>query len=197
MPDADAVVVADTSVIINLNATEQAAEILSSLPFRIVLTDIVAAELTEDRRNGRRDAELLAALVTAGHTQVVSLGEAGLEVFGELVIGPAAETLDDGEASTIAYAVEHGLAPVIDERKGLKICGARFPLLRPKSTVDLFADPAVVSALGRDRLGDAAFLALRNARMRVAVEHLGWVVELIGVDRATLCPSLPKAARRG
>jgi predicted nucleic acid-binding protein len=196
MPDPGAVVVADTSVIINLNATERAEEILSSLPFRVVVTDIVAGELSEDRRSGRRDAALLAALVRAGRVRVVSLDESALEVFSELVIGPAGETLDDGEASTIAYAVQRGIAPVLDERKGLKICAARFPSLRPKSTVDLFADSAVVKALGRDLLGDAIFLALRNARMRVAANHVAWVVGMVGSDRAALCPSLPKAARR-
>lgn len=195
MPDMDAVVVADTSVIINLNATERAAEILTSLPFRVVVTEIVAGELSEDRRSGRRDAELLAALVQAGHVQVVPLDDAGLDVFSELVIGPAGETLDDGEASTIAYAVEHGVAPVIDERKGLKIRGARFPSLRPKCTVDLFADPAVMAALGRTSLADAIFQTLRHARMRVPPEHLAWVIALIGADRAALCPSLPKAVR--
>jgi hypothetical protein len=135
-------------------------------------------------------------LVRAGRVRVVSLDESALEVFSELVIGPAGETLDDGEASTIAYAVQQGIAPVLDERKGLKICVARFPSLRPKSTVDLFADSAVVKALGRDLLGDAIFLALRNARMRVAANHVAWVVGMVGSDRAALCPSLPKAARR-
>jgi predicted nucleic acid-binding protein len=196
MADAGAVVVADTSVVINLNATERAVDILSSLPFRVVVTEIVAGELSDDRRTGRRDAELLDALTRAGHVNMVPLDEAGLGIFGGLVIGPARETLDDGEASTIAYAVQHGIAPVIDERKGLKICGLRFPLLRPKCTVDLFVEPAVVRALGRRLLGDAIFLALRNARMRVPPQHIAWVVEQIGADRAELCPSLPKAARR-
>lgn len=196
MPEPDLVVVADTSVIINLNATKRAAEVLSSLPFRVVVTEIVTGELTEDRRGGRRDAGLLAGLEKAGHVQVVSLDEVGLDIFSGLVIGPAGETLDDGEASTIAYAVEHGIVPVIDERKGLKICSARFPSLRPKSTVDLFADPGVMEALGRDSLSDAIFQTLRNARMRIPPEHVAWVIALIGADRAALCHSLPKAARR-
>jgi predicted nucleic acid-binding protein len=196
MSESGTVVVADTSVVINLNATERAVDILRSLPFRVLVTEIVAGELSGDRQTGRRDAELLDALIRAGHVKMVSLDEAGLDNFSELVIGPARETLDDGEASTIAYAAQHAIVPVIDERKGLKICGLRFPLLRPKCTVDLFAEPAVMRDLGRRPLGDAIFLALRNARMRVPPEHIAWVVEQIGADRAELCPSLPKAARR-
>ena len=196
MANADAVVVAATSVVINLNASGQAEAILASLPYRVVVTDIVAGELDEDRRSGRQDADLLAALVRDGGVRVVSLNEADLDVFGTLVTGPAAETPDDGEASTIAYAVEHGIAPVIDERKGLNICRTRFPALKPKTTVDLFADPAVTEALGRDTVAGAVFLALRDARIRMAVEHLAWVIDQIGPDRATLCPSLPRGARR-
>jgi predicted nucleic acid-binding protein len=196
MADSDSVVVADTSVVINLNATARAADILRSLPFRVVVTAMVAEELSEDRRSGRDDAELLATLIRDGLVRTVSLNEAGLGIFGDLVIGPASETLDDGEASTIAYAAVHGIAPVIDERKGLKICRLRFPSIRPKCTVDLFAESAVMAALGRSALGDAIFQALRTARMRIPSEHIQWVIEQIGADRASLCPSLPKAARR-
>jgi predicted nucleic acid-binding protein len=197
MSDTEPVVVADTSVVINLTATGRAADILRHLPFRVVVTDMVADELSEDRRSGRRDAERLAALVQAGHAAVVSLSDIGLDVFSGLVIGSALETLDDGEASTIAYAAEHGLVPVIDERKALRMCGARFPLLRPRTTVDLFAESALLAALGRVSLADAVFGALRNARMRVTAERIAWVVGLIGADRAALCPSLPKSARGG
>jgi predicted nucleic acid-binding protein len=197
MVEAGAVVVADTSVVINLNATARAAQILNALPYRVVTTDIVATELQEDRRSGRNDSELLKALTQAEHISVVSLGESGLRVFGALVVGPAGETLDDGEAATIAYAVEHEIDPVIDERKALRICSERYASLRPKTTVDLFADAAVVAALGPDILGDAVYRALQEARMRVAFGHVRWVIDLIGTDRASRCPSLPGAARGG
>jgi predicted nucleic acid-binding protein len=196
MVDAQPVVVADASVVINLNATERAADILAALPFRVVLAEIAADELTEDRRSGRQDDVLLANLVRHGLLELVTLGDEGMAVFTSLVIGPARDTLDDGEAATIAYAVEHGASPAIDERKALKICADRFPLLRPRTTVDLFRERAVIEALGPASLADAIFMALRNARMRVASRHLTWIIEQIGPDRAELCPSLPRSARR-
>jgi predicted nucleic acid-binding protein len=196
MVEAGAAVVADTSVIINLNATGRAAEVLSALPNAVLATGIAAAELQEDRRSGRRDAELLKELARANKIRVVSLGEAGVRVFGHLVVGLAADTLDDGEAATVAYALECGIAPVIDDRKALRICAERFPSLRPLCTVDLFAEPTVVAAIGQSNLADAVFRALQEARMRVPFERVPWVVDLIGTDRAALCPSLPKAARR-
>jgi predicted nucleic acid-binding protein len=188
--------VADTSVAININATGYAARILGALPFRVVVTDVVAAELQEDRRSGRKDAGLLAELVAARVIKLVPLGEVARRIFSDLVIGPTAETLDDGEASTIAYAAEHVFCPVIDERKALRICAQRFAELRPMSTVDLLMEASVEAALGRDVLSEAAFQALQTARMRVLPHLVDWVVGLIGADRATQCPSLPKAARR-
>ncbi len=138
----------DTSVAINLNATGCAARILAALPFRLLMTSIGAAELRHDRRAGRNDGALLAALVTEGLIRMVTLGTRGNEVFASLVIGPAAETLDDSEAATIAYAVERDISAVIDERKAVRICAQRFPGLRPLSTVDLLA---MAETIARER----------------------------------------------
>src|SRR3954454_20543906 len=85
MTKSGTVVVADTSVVINLNASFRAADILDALPFRVVVTDIVAGELQEDRRSGRQDGALLDALATAGRIGTVSLNDAALEIFAGLV----------------------------------------------------------------------------------------------------------------
>jgi predicted nucleic acid-binding protein len=194
--DPHALVVADTSVAININATGFAAEILDALPYRVAVTDVVVSELQEDTRSGRNDAGLLNELVRARHMEVVPLGGEGQSLFTSLVIGPAADTLDDGEAATIAYAAERGIRPVIDERKARRICAQRFAQLQPLSSVDLFVATGVEAALGRLALSNAMFRALQTARVRVLPHYLDWVVDLIGVERAALCPSLPKAARR-
>src|SRR5215469_7880980 len=101
------VLAAETSVVINLNATGCAETILRDMPFRLVITDAVFAELQEDRRTARSDATLVTNLLQQGLINQVTLGPLGEQVFADLVIGPAQTTLDDGEASTIAYAVEH------------------------------------------------------------------------------------------
>jgi predicted nucleic acid-binding protein len=193
--DSRSLVVADTSVVINLNATGCAARILAALPFRMVVTDVVQSELQEDRKSDRQDTALLADLVAASHIRIVSLGAVGQRVFGDLVIGPASETLDDGEAATIAYAEEAKIVPVIDERKARRICAQRFNHLQPLSTVDLLADADVAASLGRDALTDAVFQALQTARMRVLPQYINWVVAMIGADRASQCPSLPRSVR--
>lgn len=188
-------VVIDTSVAINLTACGHAADLLRVLPNGVVAVDTVPAEMDEGRRLGRRHADLLNDLVSLGLIEIVKLDSPALAIFESLVTGRAAETLDDGEAATIAYASENGAIPIIDERKATRICGERFPALRIGCTVDLFAHPEVGKALGQHRLSEAVLKSLRLARMRVLPHHLEWVVDLIGREEAALCPSLPRAVR--
>jgi predicted nucleic acid-binding protein len=185
----------DASTAINLNATGRAPDILSCFKGQVVLPDIVLGELEDGLLKGRCDAELTKQLIDAGLVQVVSLSESGLAGFEELVIGEAAVTLDDGEAATIAYAIEAGAVAVIDERKARRICTERFQHLRLATTVDLLAHEAVERAIGRTALSNAVYSALIEARMRVRSHHVAWIVDLIGADRAKECQSLPRSAR--
>lgn len=195
LADCSAAVVLDASVAINLNATGCAAQILRALPNKAAITDIALAELKEDRRTGRRDAEIIAELAKLQLMVIVPLSEAQERHFEALVIGRGVDTLDDGEAATIAYAVESGAVALIDERKANRICKERYPLVRMGCSVDLFAHAAVEAALGGSRLADGVFAALQEARTRVLPHHVEWVVKLIGQERALQCPSLPRTAR--
>jgi len=165
--------VLDASAVINLNATDCAHDILRALGDRIVVVDTVVDELAVGTRTSREDPAKLQ----------------------DLVAGRASETLDDGEAASIAFALESGGAVVIDERKANRICRERFPQLRLACTVDIFLHPAVGAALGRERLISAVLSALQRARMQVPVHHLASVVDLVGVEQAGRCPSLPRSVR--
>lgn len=134
-------------------------------------------------------------MISAGLVEIVSLSEAAASIFEGLVIGPAAETLDDGEAATLAYAVAAEAVPIIDERKASRICDEKFPSVRLGCTGDLFAHPAVVGKLGREKLSQAVLNALQTARMQVQPHFVAWVLELIGKEQAAYCPSLPRWAR--
>jgi predicted nucleic acid-binding protein len=195
LTDPGALIVADASAVINLNATGCAQDIVSALPNRLMVVDVVPAELEEGRRRGRQDADLLNQLVAVDLIEVVRLNDLAVKHFEELVIGPAAKTLDDGEAATIAYAVGHGAIPLVDERKASRICAERFPKLRVGCTVDIFTHPEVLRRLGRQALARAIFKALYHGRMRVLPHHIDWVVGLIGTDQAALCTSLPGSVR--
>ena len=196
LTDSSALLVGDTSTLINLIATESAPAILHALPNRIVVTDAVPGELEIGRRRGRLDADHFNGLVTAGFVEIVQLGDVAAGYFEELVVGPAVATLDDGEAATIAYAAEHGAIAVLDERKATRICGERFPALLVGCTVDILAHPEVGRRLGATALANAVFNALQEGRMHVLQVHLEWVVELIGQERAARCQSLPRLVRQ-
>ncbi len=187
--------VADTSAVINLMATGCASKIIAAVSTRILAVDVVPGELDTGRARGRKDADRMQELVAAGQIEIVSLSGAGWQYFEQLVVGPAVDTLDDGEAATIAYAVEHGGTAIIDEKKATRLCEERFPALRLTSTVDVLLYPSVRRQLGENPLRDAVFTALRDARMAVFPHQLDEVVRLIGAERAAQCLSLPKRLR--
>lgn len=187
--------VADASVVINLNASGCAEKVLAALQGRVKVVDIVPGELKQGQHRQRQDAMLLEKLAASGHVEIVSLDDNGERYFEQLVVGPAQMTLDDGEAATIAYAAAHGAVAVIDEAKAKRICGQLFPELRMACSVDIFIHHAVQNALGDNGLANAVFNALYHGRMRVFPQHLDWIVRLIGRERAGLCASLPKHIR--
>lgn len=195
LTDPSAKLVFDASTAINLNATGCAAKVLRALPHPVILTDVVLGELQEDSRNGRRDGDLVADLIAAGLMRVENIADLAQSLFENLVIGHGPDTLDDGEAATVAFAMERSLIPVLDERKARRICAERFPAQQVASTIDLLCHDAVAGALGAASLGDAVFSALQNARMRVLPKHEDWVVTCIGSDRAAQCLSLPVRLR--
>ncbi|HZQ25202.1 MAG TPA: hypothetical protein VFA89_20615 [Terriglobales bacterium] len=194
--DGQMTIVADASAVINLNASGCARDIIRALPNKFVVPADVVDELEEGRRRGRQDAEMLAALVKDRAVEMVELDDDSGAHFERLVVGPAAMTLDDGEAATIAYAVTHQGLAVIDETKATRLCARIYPSLPVGCTVDILAHSAVLQALGRERLADAVYKALREGRMRVFQRHTRWVLDLIGPERAEGCPSLPRTARK-
>jgi len=196
LTDATLLVVADASTVINLNATGSAEIILTALPNRVLVVDVVREELEDGGERGRRNAEMLNALVVAGRVEIVTLGEPAQAHFEGLVIGAAAQTLDDGEAATIAYAVGCGGIAILDERKATRICSERFPELALGCTGDVLAHPDVLGSLGREALAEAVFNALFAGRMRVFPRHLEWVLQLIGPERAARCTSLRASVRQ-
>lgn len=193
--DVSAPVVADASVIINLNATGCVRAILETLPQSVLVTEMVASELADGRTSGRSDADALFALSEDGGIEIVALTDTELQHFTSLVRGPASETLDDGEAATIAVALERAGTALIDERKAHRICAERFQGLMIGCTIDLLARSGVEAVLGRDGLADSIFNSLQRARMSVLPWHFKWVVKRIGSGRAAACVSLQRALR--
>ncbi len=194
--DPGAPLVTDASVIINLVATRTAAEIVDAFPNRFLATANVRRELWEGRGRGHGSWEGLEALIVDGSIEPVELQRSDEPVYRSLVEGEAQETLDDGEAATIAYAVGHGAVALIDERKARRICAERFPRLRLASTADVLLHGLVKDGLGGAGQRDAIFRALRDAKMQVVPpDRMQELVRRIGPVRAAACTSLPEWVR--
>lgn len=192
---ARASIVVDTSVIINLNATANATEIIRAFGVTLSASDIVRDELILDRINGRNDGELAEGLVKEGLLEFLPFDEEAERLFESLVSGPAQATLDDGEAATLAVAVSLNRTAVIDERKAIKISGERFPGLELMATADILRSEEVFAALGSAGIADALLRGLKDARMAVPERHHDWVAKLLG-ERIVECRSLPAALRQ-
>ncbi|MCY3568324.1 MAG: hypothetical protein OXH38_06820 [Chloroflexi bacterium] len=186
---------ADASVIINLNATASAAAIIGACHNPFLVTPNVLRELSMGESHGHRCGERLEALIGQGLVELSELTPSDDLVYRSLIEGGFEGTLDDGEASTIAYAVGHDGIALIDENKARRICAARFPSLPLVSTVEMLLDPLVAERLGEPGQSEAIFLALRDGRMQVPRQRLQEVIDRIGVDRAAECPSLPRSFR--
>jgi predicted nucleic acid-binding protein len=196
LSDPEALLVADTSTAINLHASGSAREILQALPNRVVVAEAILVELEAGKRRGHPNADHLKELINDGLVAVITMGDVGAQHFEGLVIGPAAETLDDGEAATIAVAIEHYGIALIDERKAHRLCRTRYPDLRTGCTIDIFAHPDVRQALDEQKLATSVLSALMQARMHVPLHYADWVVNLVGPDNAAHCHSLPKSVRQ-
>ncbi len=193
--DSDAPMLADTSVVINLDATGYFDRILEALPNRLLVSEIVENEMRLGEIEGAREVNGIWEIIAHGQAEVVTLTCEGLRRFRSLTSGRAVETLGDGEAATIASALELGAIALIDERKGLRISAEKFPSLVTATSLDAFAHPQVQSSLGMSSLSEAVFSALTRARMRVPQQYYQWVVDLIGADNARKCNSLPRSVR--
>ncbi|WP_321794833.1 hypothetical protein [Caballeronia sp. J97] len=194
--EGDSQIVLDTSVVINLLATGRASQILQSLEIPTLITENVEQELRNGSLSERPEMDELLALLDSETLRVATLDGQASAVFFDLVGGTVAESLDDGEAATLAFALHHNLSAAIDEKKATRIATERYPSLRLITTVDIFAFGPVKKHLSDDDLKNAIFRALSLARMQVREPQFDWIAETIGSEKVQLCSTLKRLAKR-
>lgn len=187
--------VADASVWINLVAGGRAVDVLRALPQPTIIPSIALSELERGRDKGRSAHAGVMPLIAAGYVTVIDLPEEAEDVYLNLVAGRASQTLDDGEAATLALALHLNATALIDERKAICIAATRFPVLTIATTADLLLSTQVRTVLDAGQLADALFASLMEARMRVPDHLLDEVCACLGSDRTRLCLSLPARVR--
>jgi predicted nucleic acid-binding protein len=160
--------VLDTSVLINLLATEAMAPILGALAVPCYAPEQVITEVRRHPVTGETfSADSHPLRGTSAGIAILSLADAELDLFLGIVGAPAGDALGDGEAAAIAVAASRGLDLVIDDRKARRILRERFGQVRTYWTVDLLRAHPVVTALGRSRADERFATARRFGRMHV------------------------------
>jgi predicted nucleic acid-binding protein len=187
--------VADASVWINLVAGGRAIDVLRTLSKPTIIPSIALGELERGRDKGRSAHDAITPLIAAGYVTVIDLPAEAEEVYLSLVAGRATQTLDDGEAATLALALHLSATALIDERKAISIAATRFPVLTVATTTDLLLSAQVRAVLDADQLADVLFASLTEARMRVPDHLLDEVCACLGFDKTQLCLSLPARVR--
>ncbi len=193
--NSDTPAIFDASPLINLAGTRMAQEMLQLMPHPLLVPKEVEADLQRGTAKGHTQAHLFDELRAVGLVRIVEMGDVGRAIFETLVTGAAQDTLDDGEAATIACAIEYNGIAIIDEAKALRICLSSFPLLEVASTCQLLLHEHVEQSLGNEAVCDGLYNALQHSRMRVPTIYQSQVVHLLGPERASLCNSLPRAVR--
>jgi len=191
----DVSIVLDSSVVINLLATGQAASIIRALAIPIVITENVVREIELGGANGRAEPSLLKKLIGERVVSVRDLEGEALTIFLDLVSGSASESLGDGEAASLAFAYQYSCRAGIDEKKATRVAADRFRQMKLVTTVDILAHESVRESLGGASLIEATFRALRIARMQVRQDQFDWVARLIGSENLATCPSLRRLMR--
>lgn len=193
--DLDVLLVADAGFWINIAAIERPGELLQPLRQPVIVPDVALEELKRGKSTDRQSAGVVEALMSSGHAKLETLPSSGLTTYAALVAGPAAATLDDGEAATLALANALGGVAIIDEQKARRLSPIYFPELQLIFTIEVLLSPTIEEAVGRIRVSDAVFAALDISRMRIPAELVASVTEVIGDDRACLCHSLRNHSR--
>lgn len=187
--------IADASVWINLVASGLAVDVLRAVPTPTMIPRIALDELKRGEEKGHSAYAGVMPLIADGHATVIDLPEEAEDTYLNLVAGPASQTLDDGEAATLALALHFGATALIDERKAISIAAAQYPDLIVATTTDVLLRTNVRSKLDESTLATGLFAALTKARMRVPEHLLAQVCECLGPERAKDCSSLPAHIR--
>jgi predicted nucleic acid-binding protein len=190
--------VMDASAIINFLGSGMPEVLLRNLGLPVLVAGQAFGEVRRHPIPGEPIVPAMAELTAGGFIQEVKLGPMGYGIFLELVANDLSGGLDDGEAATIAAALEHPEEAIIvvDEKKAARTVAMRWPERRCVDTMTVFAQTRVRGEISEAVFADAMFSALRHARMRVPEDGLDWIISLIGNERGLQCPSLGPSLRR-
>ena len=189
--------IADASVLINFLGTGIAGTLLANLKRPLLMAEEAVGEVKRHPLPGADLATDLASLRGSGLIDVVQLGAIGRAHFYELTANDLTGGLDDGEAATIALAVERGDTSIVvlDEKKAARVLAEGWPGRASAHSGMLLAQPQTRGVLSSAEFAQACCCALEHSRMRVPTEALEWMVDVIGMEQARTFATLAKMLR--
>jgi len=141
-----AILILDTSVLVNFLAVDRAA-LLHALSCPVLVTEHVVAEVVLDypEQHARLKAALEAGFLK--EIQVTDLAE--LQLFADLVSRNTSKRkrLGAGECSAIAVAVHRGYGLGIEDRQAIKLVKTIYPAVQIIQTQDLLVELIKSTAL--------------------------------------------------
>ncbi|KAF0134756.1 MAG: hypothetical protein FD152_1419 [Xanthobacteraceae bacterium] len=161
--------VLDTSVWINLLATEEATEIVATLGCECLVPDAVKSEVLRNPVTGVAYPLLRHPLTFSPSMVRAEMTEAELSTFLELVGTEGSFRLGDGEAAAIAVAVHRRVVIAIDERKARNVLRTYYPKVQTIYSIDLLRHQRVLEVMGEDKVEGLVAKAKQFGRMHVPI----------------------------
>ena len=182
--------VIDASVIINLGASGYGIEILQTIDNHFVTSEEVVGEIKENSKNKYpKTISFLNRIIDSECLRVISLTLDEKRNCREIM--NKKNQLHEGEVASFVLAKNRGFTAIIDETTGRKVANYELSGKVVGTTMDLLCHPSVLELLGRRTLSAAVYNALRDGGMQTNLQDRGYIVELIGKERAKKCTSLP------
>lgn len=138
--------VVDACAVLNVSAAGLSAVELVNLPYRLIVARPAAEEalyLHDEDSRGRP----VRTPVALDAFEIVDMPEIALETYVALAVD-----CDDGEAASLALAATLECPVITDDRKALRIAGARVPPIAWISTAALMHELAMAQRWSTDEL---------------------------------------------
>lgn len=159
--------VIDTSVWINLLATEHFASIVRAIGALCIAPRHVLQEVLRNPRSGASYSEDDHPLIRTDNIRIVELDAHEIELFVKLVSGTQSAGIGDDEAAAIAVATSRKCALALDDFKAQRVAKLKIPDLEIWMSADLLTLPTVTSGLGTENAAVAFQDAVKYGRMHV------------------------------
>lgn len=182
--------VLDNSVLVNLFSLQYGVRIRECIQNKFIIPDRVVDEFTRRPDDVKQREAFIQRLLDKELIEIRGFqSEEEKSLFEQLT--DEQTSLGDGEAMTISTAFCNNYVPVIDENKGTKEAKKLMKSIPVARSTDILMHASVHKSLTEQDYASSVSNALSIGKMHVDLRMRDSIVDLIGVDKALECHSLP------